>query len=122
MNGRTLRFINFLIDSIIFFALLVIFSLIFKSVIAQENIKWISAVIYFLYYFLLEFFVGKTIGKIITQSKVTSVTKNENNFFIRIMARSLMRLLPFDILSYLFTYRGLHDLISNTTVIKIKGQ
>lgn len=122
MNGRTLRFINFLIDSIIFFALLIIILLLFKNVIAQENVKWISAVFYFLYYFLLEFFIGKTIGKIITQSRVTSVTKNENYFFIKIMARSLMRLLPLDMLSYLFTYRGLHDLISNTSVIKIREQ
>lgn len=122
MNGRTLRFINFLIDSAVFFSLLVILLYIFKNVIAQENVKWISAVFYFLYYFLFEFFIGTTVGKIITRSRVASVTKNENYYFIKIAARTLMRFLPLDLLSYLFTYRGLHDLISYTTVIKIKGQ
>jgi len=122
MNGRTLRFINFLIDSAVFFSLLVFLLYIFKNVIAQENVKWISAVFYFLYYFLFEFFIGTTVGKIITRSRVASVTKNKNYYFIKIMARTLIRFLPLDLLSYLFTYRGLHDLISYMTVIKIKEQ
>ena len=122
MTGKTLRFVNFLLDSGIFFMLLVLFILAFRSRIASENIKWISCTLYFLYYFLFEYFNGQTIGKMITKTKVVSFSKNNNLFIIRLFIRALMRFIPIDIISYLFTYRGLHDLISMTTVIKLNDR
>ena len=122
MTGKTLRFVNFLLDSGIFFMLLVLFILAFRSRIASENIKWISCTLYFLYYFLFEYFNGQTIGKMITKTKVVSFSKNNNLFIIRLFIRTLMRFIPIDIISYLFTYRGLHDLISMTTVIKLNDR
>lgn len=119
MGGKTLRFINFLLDSAIFFTLLVIFWFIFKNVINRENVKWISFVFFFLYYFLFEYFMGQTLGKMITKSRVISVSDNRNHYFIRIICRTLMRFIIFDTLSYLFTDRGLHDRISKTNVIKL---
>lgn len=119
MGGKTLRFINFLLDSAVFLTLLVIFWLIFKNVINRENVKWISFVLFFLYYFLFEYFMGQTLGKMITKSRVVSVSENRNHYFIRIIFRTLMRFILFDTLSYLFSDRGLHDRISNTKVIKL---
>lgn len=120
MTGQTLRVVNFLLDTSIYFAVLVILILIFKDFIPLEYVKWISCILYFLYYFLFEYFKGQTIGKIITKSKVISTTMNDNNYLIRIFLRTLMRLLPIDIISYIFTSRGLHDRVSMTSVIQIK--
>jgi uncharacterized RDD family membrane protein YckC len=120
MIGIKLRFINFLIDSIAFFVLLVIFLWVFKKVIDRDNAKWVSLVCYFLYYFMFEYFLGQTIGKIVTKSRVISLTNKRNYFFIQIFSRTLMRFIIFDLFSFLFTYRGLHDWISKTELIKLK--
>jgi uncharacterized RDD family membrane protein YckC len=119
MTGKVLRLVDFLIDSSIFFILLILFVFAFKDIIAIENIKWISGVLYFLYYFLFEYFSGQTIAKMITKSKVVSSTDRYNYYFIRIFIRSLTRLIPLDVISYLFVSRGLHDWISKTSVIKV---
>jgi len=119
MTGKGLRLIDFLIDSGIFFILLILLVFAFKDIIAIENIKWISGVLYFLYYFLFEYFSGQTIAKMITKSKVVSSTDRYNYYFIRIFIRSLTRLIPLDIISYIFVGRGLHDWISKTSVIKV---
>jgi len=119
MTSRTLRFVNFLLDTTIYLAFVLIFFLSFRNVITKENVKWISILVYFLYYFLFEYFTGQTIGKIVTKSKVISSTTDNNYFLIRIGVRTIMRFIPFDILSYLFTANGLHDWISKTKVIKL---
>ena len=94
--------------------------MVFKNTIASENMKWISVVLYFLYYFLFEYFKGQTIGKMITKSKVISSNDKYKSYFSRIVIRTLMRFIPVDIISYVFTFRGLHDLISMTSVVKIE--
>ena len=119
MTGKTVRLVNFLLDSILFFVILIVFMSVFKNLIPIENMKWISAVLYFLYYFLFEYFKRQTIGKMITKSRVVSVTGSDKSLFIRIFFRTLMRFIPIDIISYLFTYRGFHDLISETSVIQL---
>jgi len=120
MTGKALRFVNFLLDTSIFFILLILFMMVFKNTIASENMKWISVVLYFLYYFLFEYFKGQTIGKMITKSKVISSNDKYKSYFSRIVIRTLMRFIPVDIISYVFTFRGLHDLISMTSVVKIE--
>ncbi len=117
MTGKILRFVNFLLDTAFYFAFMVAFLIVFKNAIEQENIKWISILIYFLYYFLFEYLRGQTPGKMITRSKVISLKENSDYYFIRITVRTLMRFIPLDILSYLFFYRGLHDWISEMTII-----
>lgn len=119
MTGKILRLVNFLLDTAFYFAFIVAFLMVFKNEIEQENIKWISILIYFLYYFLFEYLIGQTPGKIITHSKIISLRENNDYYFIRITLRTLMRFIPVDMFSYLFSYRGLHDWISNTTIIKL---
>jgi len=119
MTGKILRLVNFLLDTAFYFAFMVAFLIVFKNAIKQENVKWISILIYFLYYFLFEYLRGQTPGKIITRSKVISLKENNDYHFIRVTLRTLMRFIPLDMLSYLFSYRGLHDWISNTTIIKL---
>lgn len=119
MNGKTLRLINFLLDTLIYFAFVIVLIILFKNNIVQEKVKWISVLVYFLYYFLFEFIGGQTPGKMITRSKVVSTTNKKEYFFTQILIRTLIRFLPLDMLTYLFSYRGLHDLITKTTVIKL---
>ncbi len=119
MAGKTLRFINLLLDTVFYFILLIFLLLIFNNVIDRKDIKWISILLYFLYYFLFEYIIGQTIGKIITKSKVIPITENKDYYFFRIISRTLMRFILIDWLSYLFSKRGLHDWISKTTITKL---
>ncbi len=116
MTGKTLRLANFLLDTLIYFILLLLFLNLFKSIIDIKYAKWISILFYFFYYFLFEYFKGQTIGKMITKSRVFSLDENNGNYFMQILFRSIMRFLPFDILSYLISSKGLHDRISKTMV------
>jgi uncharacterized RDD family membrane protein YckC len=120
MKGKTLRFVNFILDTLIYLSITTLIVYVFKNQIAQDNVKWISVLIYFLYYFLFEFIMKQTPGKLITRSAVITISKNYNYFFAQILLRTLMRFIPLDILSYLFVERGLHDWISKTTVAKMQ--
>lgn len=119
MTGKTLRFINFLADSLIFLCLLLVFMFLFRNFIAVENMKWIGIILYFLYYFISEYASGTTPGKMITRSKVSMINDNHDYLFIKIALRTITRLIVIDTVSYLFTYRGLHDLVSMTTIKKV---
>ena len=116
---RTLRLFNFLLDTSIYFIMILVFFVALKNLINKENVKWISILIYFLYYFLFEYITGQTLGKMITRTKTISLTENKEYFFLQIFSRTLMRFIPLDIFSYLFFPRGLHDWISKTTIIKL---
>lgn len=80
----------------------------------------ITAILYFLYTFLLEYFTkGRTIGKYITGTKVMTTdgqVPTAYEFFIR----NISRLVPFDILSFLGE-NGWHDSWSDTRVINVKN-
>lgn len=119
MVGRTLRFVNFLLDTTIYFTIILSFLMIFNGVVNKEDVKWISILLYFLYYFIFELVAGQTLGKMITKTKLISLTENKNYLFIQIFGRTLMRFIPLDMFSYLFYKRGLHDWISKTAIIKL---
>ncbi len=118
-NKTHIRVINFIVDTLIYFLITLIIILGSKSYVPKENVKWISMLIYFLYYFILEYFWGQTIGKMITKSKVISLSNDKKNYFYKVLIRTLARFVPIDIITYLFSYRGLHDWISKTIVVKL---
>lgn len=76
----------------------------------------------FLYYVLAESIWGRTLGKMATGSYV--LDKDGNKPKLRqIIGRSFLRLLLFDPYSYLFGKEvGMHDLVSNTLVVKKGGE
>lgn len=79
----------------------------------------IFTIIFLAYYIFLEGFIGKTIGKHFSRTKVIYL-KDKNKWFW-IIVRSVLRLNPFDTLSYLFGVKyGVHDLLSFTRVIEIE--
>ncbi|RYH73459.1 RDD family protein [Flavobacteriaceae bacterium 144Ye] len=72
-----------------------------------------------IYYTLMEGYTERTLGKYVTRTKVIKIDAEPitlNDAFIR----SLCRLIPFDMLSFLGTNgKGWHDSISKTYVVDI---
>lgn len=70
------------------------------------------------YYNVFEIFSARTIGKFITQTIVVDENGEKPNHE-RILVRSLCRLIPFEMFSFLgMPARGWHDSISKTYVVK----
>jgi uncharacterized RDD family membrane protein YckC len=116
---------NFFIDTIIYALISLIFLVLLLVLFPQPPqeesgiLEFLPAIFYFLYYFLFETALGKTPGKYLTKTIVVDGQGNKpglKNIFIR----TLSRLIPFDIISYVFGFTGFHDLVSKTSVIKRK--
>lgn len=82
----------------------------------ERLILW--AVILFLYYFLTETYFSRTFAKYFTKTIV--VTKNGLRPKIyTVFIRTLTRFIPLECLTFLWgDFRGLHDLFSDTYVVK----
>ena len=82
----------------------------------ERNILLFSVMIP--YFLLTETIWGKTIGKIITKTRVVMLDGTKPNFW-RITLRTICRFLPFDPLSFVFSRspRGWHDRFSGTIVV-----
>jgi uncharacterized RDD family membrane protein YckC len=118
------RFLNFIIDSIAFLIVFAILGFIIglfyntnNQIILQLAGYILLAVAFFGYYIFMEYKYQKSIGKLITKTKVMRAD-GEKAQLGDIVARTFCRLIPFDRMSYLFTSNGFHDRLSNTTVIK----
>lgn len=125
---RGQRFVNYLVDSIVFTLFIIFFVIIGElkapNFIGGEDGDFIYNVFYYLlmttYYLALESANGKTIGKYITKTKVVDEFGQLPNF-TNILSRTLSRFIPFEGFSYLFgsdTPIGWHDSISKTFVVK----
>ncbi|WP_048512449.1 RDD family protein [Chryseobacterium sp. FH2] len=131
------RFANYFLDGIfiqvIYYVIIFIFGLvyavIFGEAIDSEAIEGNLAVnisfmflyllFYFSYFILMEYFLGKTIGKYITGTSVISIDGNKPTIG-QIVGRTFSRLVPFDALSFLGE-NGWHDSWSDTRVINTKN-
>ena len=120
----TIRLLNFIIDSIAFLIVFAILGFIIGLFYNTDNQVFIQlagylllAVAFFGYYIFMEYKYQKTIGKLITKTKVLRADGDKAQLG-DIIARTFCRLIPFDRLSYLFTSNGFHDRLSNTTVVK----
>ena len=80
----------------------------------------IAAIVLVFYYFLIESITkGRSIGKLVTGTKVVMIdgsTPTTKDYFMR----SLCRIIPFEVLSFLGE-NGWHDKISKTTVVNKKA-
>jgi len=122
--SKKTRFLNLILDSVIFFILHIVHVLIFGD--------WIRALLgevflnnflyllleYFLYNFIFELAISRTPGKLITGTKV--IDENERKpRFKTFLIRNMCRLIPFDNFSFLFADKGWHDSISKTDVVNV---
>jgi uncharacterized RDD family membrane protein YckC len=113
------RFYNFLIDLIIFYIFVIVFSKLTNIYFEKYKLKYLMIIFYYLYYLILENIYGQTVGKMITKTKVVNMDNGENPNFTRILIRTISRLIPIDFLSYLFTLNGIHDILSKTELKRI---
>lgn len=78
--------------------------------------------IYFLYSLIMEAIWGQTLGKMLSRTKVVD-QQGLKPKFRRILWRFILRLYPFDLMSYVFGYEyGAHDRLSRTRIVFIKLQ
>tara|TARA_R110001583_G_scaffold187759_1_gene349247 strand:+ start:58 stop:654 length:597 start_codon:yes stop_codon:yes gene_type:complete len=122
--GSGIRFVNFLIDIIVWFILAFIISFVIGLFVQPTDRGLITLFGYFLlfgtfigYYAIMEIKFQKTVGKFITKTKVVKINgeKPEN---VEIITRTFCRLIPFDRISFLFVKNGFHDSLSKTKVVK----
>ena len=111
---KRIRLYNFLIDSLVFFVIVMIFTMLLNEYVAQEDLKYIMISVYYLYYFIMEWTSGQTVGKMITKTTVVASDTHKKPTAFSILIRTLCRLIPFDFFSYLFIPVGIHDRLSKT--------
>ena len=108
------RLTNFLIDSVIFFLICFFTIWLIKDSHESQNSKFILISVYFFYFFFLELFFGKTVGKYFSKTTVTSNLTGLKPSTLQIFIRTASRLIPFYFLSYFITGKGIHDHLSKT--------
>ncbi len=128
------RFLNFIIDRIVTYAIVFLLFIIFFMILALmgevEAIDTlsnssvfeigVSLSIYVLYYFLFENYTQKTIAKYLTKTLVVDINGNKPESS-KIISRSFSRLIPLDAFSYLGNdARGWHDTIPELYVVDEK--
>lgn len=135
MASGTKRFINLVIDYIVFYLLLLIF-VFFSAALAgvffpeettnlfneNESQWWIYVLIYsgyLFYYTALEAATGRTVGKLVTGTRVVDKNGKTPGTYT-IFLRSLARLVPFEAFSFLGAPRGWHDRWTDTWVVEKK--
>jgi uncharacterized RDD family membrane protein YckC len=126
--GHGQRFLNYLLDTVfllgILFAGAFIYAVVTGGIVVEDEeegelmFQVIFIGVYTLYYAICEGLTGRTIGKLITGTKVVDATGNKPSFG-KALARSLCRHIPFEPFSVLRSdARGWHDSIAKTWVVK----
>lgn len=117
------RILNGLIDVIFFYIIVVMLgftTVLFGNLSASSGsflYNIIGYIIYILYYFVMEASTGKTIGKMITKTKVVKEDGSESDTYTAFI-RSVSRLIPFEAFSLLGKDRiGWHDSIAKSRVV-----
>ena len=138
LASTTKRFINLVIDRVLFYAFFLLIGFIIAMIAALlgsedvliflENLDNINrftdiivtSVFYIIYYFVFESIFQRTIGKLITQTKVV-LENGEKPPADVIIKRSLCRVIPFEPFSFLGNVpTGWHDTMSKTYVVDTK--
>ena len=116
------RFINFLFDFYLiyfivsFFLEYIIETIGDLSILLSIIFVFLPYIIVLSIYFFSEYTTGKTIGKLLTGTKVISLV-NEPFTIKQIIGRTFSRIVPFEQFSLLFGDTGWHDDWSDTAVV-----
>jgi uncharacterized RDD family membrane protein YckC len=131
------RFANYLIDILVFYAVIFVFGIVAGVALvnsdslsqgatdedvqaAMGGIFLLYAFVFaflFLYYTLLEGSKGKTLGKMVTKTRVVR-EDGEPMTYGKAFLRTLCRLVPFEALSIFFGAQMWHDKWTGTVVVK----
>lgn len=115
------RLANYLIDGIFFYVLYMLLYVIIVNLYYYINNDYLFIpdiafyVSYFLYNFFFEVFSNSTLGKMLTRTVVKNMDGTKPTVK-SVFIRNVLRLIPYDQLSFLFGFIGLHDDVSKTIV------
>lgn len=120
-----IRLINFIVDTFVWLILYFTIAYFFDRYFVRFNSYLVNyvysislgVIVFLAYYSVFEYYYHRTLGKLLTRTKVVNRDGNKITF-MTIFKRTISRLIPFDIFYYLFSKNGLHDKLSNTLVIK----
>jgi uncharacterized RDD family membrane protein YckC len=127
LAGTGKRFLNYLVDIIIYYVLLFCFGVFLAlsgrtDFVAEDNTATVylfAFVSYVGYFFLCELvFKGRTVGKLLTGTKAVN-EDGSNPTAKTYLLRALSRIVPFEPFSA-FSGRPWHDKWTNTYVIDVK--
>jgi uncharacterized RDD family membrane protein YckC len=132
LAGKGQRIINVLIDMIVFVFIWIVITVVllvlgFNQTYTDEigeKVPLIPLIIllptFWGYYVFTEYKFQKTVGKLLTKTKVVSLT-GEKPTLLQIIFRTLSRSIPFEYFSYFISVEGIHDRISKTRVVNISS-
>ena len=132
--GRLLRLLNLLVDSVVMYLVLFIAFYGVRALVEDSErytltnmvmgngwTWWetilIQAPFSILYYTLMEVLLGRTVGKMATSTRVVSADDGGPITWGQGLLRSVVRLVPFEFIVYLFRPTGLHDMAGKSLVI-----
>jgi uncharacterized RDD family membrane protein YckC len=116
------RFANYIIDRIIILILIFILAIIYAIVFPADGEMGtltsyaIGYTVLILYYTIMESTTGKTVGKMITRTRVLN-DDNTSPSTGTILKRSFCRIIPFEAFSFLGGNNGWHDTFTYTQVV-----
>ncbi|MGL2962418.1 RDD family protein [Flavobacterium sp. RSB2_4_14] len=130
LASKNSRVINFIIDILCFKLLLNLFFIVIDNITGRYLLSsWynsldgyelylFSSAVMFFYYFITEKFFSRSFSKFITNTLVVKEDGTKPNT-IDILARSVLRIIPFEYLTFLRGRKpGIHDEYSNTFVVQ----
>ena len=124
--GQGARFANLIIDYLAQFAISFVFGVVVVVIGGEQGADFLDKTpglligipILLSYYFVLEATTSRTLGKLVTGTKVVN-QDGRTPTLGQIVGRTLCRLIPFEPLSFLGTpTRGWHDSIPKTFVVR----
>ncbi|MVM37867.1 RDD family protein [Spirosoma sp. HMF3257] len=126
-TSRLKRLANFLLDLVFFYIIVFTIGLIVMLIYPEIGYSFepinplvdrlIGTLFYSTYYVIFKTWLGKTLGKIITKTKVVN-KQGQKPDFSTVLVRNLVRAIPLDAFTFLRENPiGMHDRMSNTMVI-----
>ncbi|MCG9899839.1 MAG: RDD family protein [Hydrotalea sp.] len=121
--GTGTRALNFFVDTILVFILAFAAKKVYNFYVffwgmVPLNFGWFFFGSMVVYYFVLESIWGRTLGKWFSYSKVVN-SKGEKPGVLRILLRSISRVILIDMFFIPFLGKTLHDYISGTDVVEV---
>ncbi len=121
------RFSNMLIDTVMYLIFSMIVGVILGVLGFYESLKEMNDTLFGLilmtvYFLPQEAIWGRTIGKLVTKTKVVSID-GKNVTFLKALGRTVCRIIPFEAFTFLGGDghpHGLHDKLPKTKVISLK--
>ena len=122
------RLVNLLVDTLGVYAFafltgVILFSAGAGQALEQINEYLFGALLWIAYYTPQEALFGRTLGKLVTGTRVVNAEGGDIGWF-QALKRSLFRLVPFEAFSFLSESRprGWHDRWSGTRVVSLREQ